>query len=102
MRFIEYKQLINIILTQNIDCLENKTNLSRDNIVFAHGNSLDASCVNKKCNKEYDVNLLNENIKKSEVMYCEKCKSPIKHKIVFYGESLPNDFFNGMDVKYFN
>ena len=28
MRFIEHKQLLNLIITQNIDCLENKTNLN--------------------------------------------------------------------------
>jgi len=98
MRFIEHKQLLNLIITQNIDCLENKTNLNKNNIIFAHGNFLEAACMNKTCNKIYDVNLLNKSIKELKVIYCEKCEYPVKHKVVFYGESLPSDFFDGLDV----
>jgi NAD-dependent SIR2 family protein deacetylase len=100
MRFIEHKKLLNLIMTQNIDSLENKTNLNKENIIFAHGNFLEASCIDKKCETKCEVNSLNESIKKLEVLYCEKCKSPIKHKVVFYGESLPNNFFKGLDVSY--
>jgi NAD-dependent SIR2 family protein deacetylase len=98
MRFIEHKKLLNLIMTQNIDSLENKTNLSKENIIFAHGNFLDASCINRDCETKYDIDLLNESIKELKVLYCEKCKSPIKHKVVFYGESLPKNFYAGLDV----
>lgn len=98
MRFIEHKQLLNIIITQNIDCLENKTNLDRKSIVFAHGNFLEASCMNKECKKNVEINLLNERIKELKVLYCEKCEFPVKHNIVFYGESMPKDFWGSLDV----
>ena len=51
-----------MVYTQNIDCLENKTNLSREKIVFAHGNILAGHCSNAKCNKDIDLELLNKNI----------------------------------------
>ena len=31
-----------------------------------------------------------ESSKKKEVLYCEKCKYPVKPDVVFFGESLPS------------
>lgn len=98
MRFLDYKNFLNLIITQNIDCLEHKTNISRNKIIFAHGNVLDAHCSDPLCNVNIDVNLVNQCVKEKKVFYCKKCGAPCKHKIVFYGESLPKDFFNSIDV----
>ena len=89
-----------MVYTQNIDCLENKTNLSREKIVFAHGNILAGHCSNAKCNKDIDLELLNKNINENKVLFCDKCNSPCKHRIVFYGERLPEEFHTNMEVKY--
>lgn len=90
--------MLNLAVTQNIDCLENKTNISRNNRIFAHGNVLDAHCSNSKCSSKIDVNLVNQCVKKNKVLYCKNCSSPCKHKIIFYGESLPKEFFTSIDV----
>ena len=38
------KKIINIMLTLNIDYLENKTNLSSDKIIYTYENFSEASC----------------------------------------------------------
>lgn len=98
MRFIDYKNMLNLIVTQNIDCLENKTNLPREKIVFAHGNVLDAHCSNPVCKYEIDIDLINRHVRDNKVLYCDKCSAPCKHKIIFYGENLTKDFFDNIDV----
>ncbi len=99
MRFIDYKNVLNLIVTQNIDCLDNKTNISKNKIIFAHGNILEGHCSNRDCNNEIDIEILNMHVRKNKVLYCEKCNSPCKHKIVFYGEALPQSFRDNFNVR---
>ncbi len=92
--------MLNLVVTQNIDCLDIKTNISRQKIVFAHGNVLDAHCSNSKCENKIDIDLMNKHVKDNKVLYCGKCSAPCKHKIVFYGESLPREFFDNIEVRF--
>jgi NAD-dependent histone deacetylase SIR2 len=89
--------LLNLIFTQNIDALELKAGVPREKIVFAHGNILEAHC--SKCHTDYDIKMQQTHIKEGKVLICTEpdCNAPCKPKVVFYGESLPKDFFNKMD-----
>jgi len=78
-------------LTQNIDNLESKAGFTEDEIIQAHGANVGASCA--KCRKPADRQVFVEHLKKSEVMYCDKCGGPIKPDIVFFGENLPQEFY---------
>jgi NAD-dependent SIR2 family protein deacetylase len=93
MSFLAHKELVHCIYTQNIDTLELKAKVPKEKIVFAHGNSNEAHC--SVCSQEIDIELINKHIKEGKILYCsdENCKAPCKPKIVFYGEKLPQDFF---------
>jgi NAD-dependent histone deacetylase SIR2 len=93
MSFLNSKGWLNLIFTQNIDSLELKTKIPKEKIVFAHGNLLESHCAG--CKKEHDHEILQKHIKEGKVLYCNKdnCKSPLKPKVVFYGENLPSNFF---------
>lgn len=36
-------------------------------------------------------------MKNDKVMYCDKCKAPVKPDIVFFGEGLPRSFFDALE-----
>ena len=49
------------------------------------------------CDKDQDRSVLEEKISNGEVMKCESCDGPVKPKIVFFGENLPEEFFKAMN-----
>ena len=96
MKLLDSKGLLNIIITQNIDGLELLTGIDNSKVIPAHGNLNEAHC--PKCNKSVDLNIMEKHIKEGKVLYCDVCKDvPCKHKVVFYGEDLPNKFVESID-----
>lgn len=91
MSFINHKNLLYYIFTQNIDNLESKLNIPKEKIIYAHGNLFEASC--PKCGKEINFSNYLEYVMNKKIKYCEKCGSPVKSNVVFYGESLSEEFF---------
>ena len=69
-----------------------------ENIVRqAHGANRGGHC--GVCKAPADAKKLAEFITKGEVMYCSKdnCNGPVKPDITFFGESLPESFFEAWD-----
>lgn len=91
MSFINHKKLLYYIFTQNIDNLESQLNIEKEKIVFAHGNLFEASC--PKCGEKIDFSNYLEYVMNNKIKYCEKCGSPVKSNVIFYGESLSDEFF---------
>ena len=87
LSFLEYKNILQICYSQNIDGLEKKAGVTK--IVQAHGNTEKAHC--SLCYTEYKRSDLVIAMKKSQPMFCE-CKGPVKPDVVFFGESLPIEF----------
>ena len=91
MGYLCSKNLVKKIYTQNVDGLELKAGVPEDKMVFAHGKITEAAC--PTCQKGYDINILrDEYVMKDKIMYCTICKTPIKPKVIFYGECLPIGF----------
>ena len=90
MSFINHKNLLYYIFRQNIDNLESQLNINKEKLVFCHGNLFEASC--PKCGKTINASNYLEFINNNEIKYCEKCGSPVKSNVVFYGESLSDEF----------
>ena len=91
MGYLCKRNIVKKIYTQNVDGLELKAGVPINKMVFAHGKITEAAC--PSCGKEYDINVLkNEYVMKDKIMYCESCNTPIKPKVIFYGESLPLSF----------
>ena len=91
MNFMVHKNIVKYIYTQNIDGLEKKAKIPEDKLVYAHGNFYNGHC--GKCNRQIDIEKINEGVEKGEVYYCPECKGPCKPNVVFYGEGLPPRFF---------
>ena len=100
MGFLCKKNVISKIYTQNVDGLELKAGVPRDKIVFAHGTITEAGC--PECGSSVDIEELKKYIMDDKIYYCPKCtkKVPCKPKVVFYGENLPQSFFNGFNNIY--
>lgn len=92
MNYIVNKGLVKYVFTQNIDGLELKAGIPKEKIVFAHGSFAEGHC--PQCKISVDINLINEGIQKGEVYRCKECNGPCKPNVVFYGEQLPDSFFD--------
>ena len=85
------KKIVKRIYTQNVDGLELLAGVPRNKVTFAHGTITEAGCPN--CLEEYDLELVREYVNLGKVFFCKKCGKPVKPKVVFYGENLPDSFF---------
>ncbi len=92
LRLLEQKGLLIRNYTQNIDNLEADAGMAADKLIQAHGTYASAHCVG--CKMAVDGKAMVESIREGKPKYCEKCKSPCKPDIVFFGESLPDRFFD--------
>ena len=81
------------LYTQNIDGLDRAAGLKDDYIVEAHGSFATNTC--RKCQDKSAFNDYKEEMLKGQVVHCKKCKTGIvKPDVVFFGENLPERFFN--------
>ena len=80
--------------TQNIDSLELKAGLPLDKLCQAHGHFRSCHCL--ECDKQYDMQNMMDCIRKDIKYECSQktCGGLIKPDIVFFGESLPSNFFS--------
>lgn len=92
MRLLSDKGLLLKLFTQNIDCLERKAGVPDDKIVEAHGSFASQRCI--ECQSDFPDDLMKQAISRREVPYCTQapCKGLVKPNIVFFGESLPDEF----------
>jgi NAD-dependent SIR2 family protein deacetylase len=87
--WLEVKNKISLVVTQNIDMLHQKAGTKK--ILQCHGTYETARCI--KCNKNYSLEDIKEYMKKGEVPFCS-CGGYIKPDIVFFGEQLPLKFYD--------
>ncbi|KAF2640123.1 putative SIR2 family histone deacetylase [Massarina eburnea CBS 473.64] len=87
------KGLLLKLFTQNIDCLEREAGVPDDLILEAHGSFARQSCID--CKASFPADLMQKAIREKEVPKClqKGCRGLVKPEIVFFGESLPQEFF---------
>ncbi|CCW70223.1 unnamed protein product [Phytomonas sp. Hart1] len=78
--------------TQNIDGLEGAAGLAEGLLVEAHGTFHTATCID--CRQEYDTAQLRCANAGVLIWRCTACGSIVKPDVVFFGESLPERFFD--------
>ncbi|XP_030370229.1 NAD-dependent protein deacetylase Sirt2 [Scaptodrosophila lebanonensis] len=91
VRLLHDKGLLLRHYTQNIDTLDRLTGLPEQKIIEAHGSFYTNHCT--KCRKAYDMAWMKEQIFSDQLPTCEQCQGVVKPDIVFFGESLPADFY---------
>jgi len=98
IRLLADKGLLRRHYTQNIDTLERVAGIPDELLVESHGSFHTAHCVGIKdkpgCHKEYSKQFIKEKINAKEVPYCTECGGLVKPDIVFFGEELPQKFFD--------
>ncbi|KAH6644437.1 DHS-like NAD/FAD-binding domain-containing protein [Boeremia exigua] len=95
---LHQKGLLLKLFTQNIDCLEREAGVPGDKIIEAHGSFADQACID--CKKSYPKEQMLVHIENKTVPRCidTTCNGLVKPKIVFFGEQLPREFFENIDL----
>ena len=94
IRLLQDQGLLQYNMTQNIDNLEEKAGINPDILIQAHGSIKGAGC--SKCKKEMDSAVLKQCISEGVIYKCTSCEGPVKPNITFFGEALPENFFDGL------
>ncbi|KAH6885320.1 DHS-like NAD/FAD-binding domain-containing protein [Thelonectria olida] len=86
------KGLLQMLFTQNIDCLERSAGVPSEKIVEAHGSFATQRCI--ECKTEFPDDKMKEHVLNGKVPHCGErdCKGLVKPDIVFFGEPLPKAF----------
>lgn len=82
-------------VTQNIDGLELDAGLPLDKLIQAHGHSRNVRCI--ECKKDHPTDSYKKAIDEQKVLRCE-CNGLIKPDIIFFGEALPKEFAEAVDL----
>jgi NAD-dependent protein deacetylase SIR2 len=95
---LDEKWMLQMLFTQNIDCLERRAGVPGDKIVEAHGSFATQRCID--CKTAYPDDLMKKAVEQGEVPHCivPQCNGLVKPDIVFFGESLPEAFFKNRHV----
>ncbi|OTA07879.1 hypothetical protein A9Z42_0088000 [Trichoderma parareesei] len=84
------KGLLQMLFTQNIDCLERAAGVPADKIVEAHGSFATQRCI--ECKVEFPDEHMKAHVLRGDVPRCGECKGLVKPDITFFGEALPRAF----------
>ncbi|KAL6882887.1 NAD-dependent deacetylase sirtuin-2 [Trichoderma longibrachiatum] len=84
------KGLLQMLFTQNIDCLERAAGVPADKIVEAHGSFATQRCI--ECKFEFPDEHMRAHVLRGDVPRCGECKGLVKPDITFFGEALPRAF----------
>ncbi len=89
---LESKNLVNTIITQNIDALHEKAGSRSENILELHGNAANVICM--KCKEECSISEILKRLQDEDIPRCENCGGILKVDFVCFGEQLPADVLN--------
>ncbi|KAH6683687.1 DHS-like NAD/FAD-binding domain-containing protein [Plectosphaerella plurivora] len=86
------KELLHMLFTQNIDCLERRAGVPGDLVVEAHGSFATQRCI--ECKTPFPDADMKDHVEGEIVPRCEEkgCDGLVKPDIVFFGEALPERF----------
>ncbi|KAI1277281.1 DHS-like NAD/FAD-binding domain-containing protein [Xylaria sp. FL0933] len=92
------RNLLRMLFTQNIDCLERTAGVPPELIVEAHGSFATQRCID--CKRPYPDAEMRKCVESADPPTClhEGCGGLVKPDIVFFGEQLPSTFFANATV----
>ncbi|KAJ7464833.1 Sir2 family histone deacetylase Hst2 [Mycena galericulata] len=94
IRLLAQHHLLHTCFTQNIDVLERLAGVPEDKIIEAHGSFASQRCID--CRTPFDDAEMKRKILAKETPKCVKCRGLVKPDIVFFGESLPDNFLQAI------
>uniref|UniRef100_A0A383W007 Deacetylase sirtuin-type domain-containing protein n=1 Tax=Tetradesmus obliquus TaxID=3088 RepID=A0A383W007_TETOB len=98
IRLLHDKGLLLRAFTQNIDSLEHEAGLPQSAVVAAHGNFDSAHCI--KCHREHSLEHVKQAVFADDICHCTSCGGLVKPDIVFFGEQLPDRFYQRMEADF--
>ena len=93
--FLVQKGIVLKYFSQNTDGLDIEAGIPREKVILCHGHFYTGHC--RKCKKEFGIDYYFEDVKNERIPYCP-CGGVIKPDIVFFGESMPEEFFDGLEL----
>lgn len=96
VRLLHEKGLLSKCFTQNIDCLEREAGVPDSKMIEAHGSFAKQSCID--CKAPYPEDEIKQHIEEKRIPKCHECSGLVKPEIVFFGESLPREFHDNIDL----
>lgn len=91
VRLLEKEGRLLRVCTQNIDGLEEEAGISSERMVQAHGNFRHAACID--CGAPFDIEKHREDVMNHKISRCSLCEGVVKPNVIFFGETLPDEFF---------
>ncbi|KAM9481592.1 NAD-dependent protein deacetylase sirtuin-3 isoform 1-T3 [Clarias gariepinus] len=91
IRMLHQKGLLLRMYTQNIDGLEKMCGIPDEKLVEAHGSFATASC--HLCYTPFPADEAKKAIMSDSVPTCSFCSATVKPNVVFFGEDLPEKYF---------
>ncbi|KAI5922269.1 DHS-like NAD/FAD-binding domain-containing protein [Camillea tinctor] len=92
------KGLLRMLFTQNIDCLERAAGVPPELIIEAHGSFATQRCI--ECKTPFPDDAMRAHVERGDPPSCprEGCDGLVKPDIVFFGERLPDAFYEGSSI----
>lgn len=86
------------ITIANFPLVERKAGVPDEKIVEAHGSFATQRCID--CHTDFSDDLMKVAVENGDVPHClvPECNGLVKPDIVFFGEPLPNSFFNNREA----
>jgi len=101
MKWVADQGVLKRVYTQNIDTLERRAGLPASLLVEAHGSFGGHHCI--ECQREADGKehaKIEEHILAGRIPECVECEGIVKPNIVFFGEALPQRFFEMLEADF--
>lgn len=89
---LEELELIDLVVTQNIDGLHHKAGSRK--VYEVHGTTRTCSCDN--CGEKYDTALIEKRVKAGEIPPRCRCGGIIRPDVVLFGDMLPDCFYESI------
>jgi NAD-dependent histone deacetylase SIR2 len=94
IKLLSDKGQLGLCLTQNIDTLERRAGIPAHKIIEAHGSFATQRCI--QCKRPFDDTAMKKIVEEERIPRCKICKGIVKPDIVFFGESLPPNFYKAL------
>jgi len=94
IKLLSDKGLLGLCFTQNIDTLERRAGIPADKIIEAHGSFATQRCI--ECRRPFSDTEMKTIVTEERIPRCHTCKGLVKPDIVFFGESLPPNYFGSI------
>ncbi|KAI0248635.1 DHS-like NAD/FAD-binding domain-containing protein [Lactifluus subvellereus] len=94
IKLLSDKGLLDLCFTQNIDTLERRAGVPASKIIEAHGSFATQRCI--ECKRPFSDTEMKKLVEEDSIPRCKTCKGLVKPDIVFFGESLPPNFFGSL------